>query len=749
MRRWIVLSGLFSTFLTVGIARGQQTEYSPSGMASRVIPIMNWNMLSTSTLSIPVSLNVADDQILGATAFIYSDDQKEVHELARLSENFGGSSAGGNMWIKKNVNVANSYSIELRHNDPSFFRSANFDAGTGLRGYVRIDTRAAYLGSAYVAPYSTYWVKIGGWDMTAKVEAVYTLASLGIPETAKIIDIATLIFDDNGFECTVDQLGRFNSAVFPGEPGEGDPGNKGQGRGGRNFIRANASNPNVRELVLTRGGAAAHPGAPNDTHQANYFQTARYVDLNVNRGWVRINYLEAADGSGLNVSNNPTSQPFGVLPKAYAYPNVAFGTATGVEKPHFLPFARGDAMGISALFRSNIVAGFRTLLPNSNYGGGGSGYNAGATVKLMPANGFYEDFVHFITHKSSMLLDPALFGGQNPDPRIIARFDYMAVHCDDPKAGFLSSDIGYTGGVPASNCNGSRNGLHVIQNVSGDIWGTAEKLRMVYRPTAGTLSDISAVVNQVERTSGLAKAGVMIRGSLAANSKQVAMVVTPDGVAKFLRRTADGGATLDNNSSGWSLPCWVRITRSGNVLRGYASQNGTSWTQIGESNNETTWPSTYYTALVGSGLSNAPHTSVFSGLSGFKGGEYFRIKNRWNGAYLYDSGTPLKYGNLGASDTRTQWKLSANGNGTILLNRSTGDRINIENQASYVSATSLPETFTSAHWTVTDLDGTYKRLENKWKPGQFLHVENLTGNAQCGVIAATAVSSHWVFEEIP
>src|SRR5262249_4358608 len=83
-----------------------------------------------------------------------------------------------------------------------------------------------------------------------------------------------------------------------------------------------------------------------------------------------------------------------------------------------------------------------------------------------------------------------------------------------------------------------------------------------------------------------AKAGVMIRESLATNSIEVSVLLTPtNGVAMEVRPTT-GASSI--NVSGWvdaptQPPSWVKLVRSGNNFTAYSSPDGTSWTQIGTS----------------------------------------------------------------------------------------------------------------------------------------------------------------------
>ncbi|UFS68797.1 M6 family metalloprotease domain-containing protein [Geomonas sp. RF6] len=121
-----------------------------------------------------------------------------------------------------------------------------------------------------------------------------------------------------------------------------------------------------------------------------------------------------------------------------------------------------------------------------------------------------------------------------------------------------------------------------IRGAGGDIWGNADAFRFVYRTLDGD-GQIVARVASLQNTNGYAKAGVMFRQSLAANSIHAMMVLTPGYGAEFSRRTATGGSTTVTGLGGMAAPYWVKLVRSGNTFTGYVSSNGTDWRQAGSS----------------------------------------------------------------------------------------------------------------------------------------------------------------------
>ncbi|MCA9136174.1 MAG: RICIN domain-containing protein, partial [Planctomycetales bacterium] len=151
-----------------------------------------------------------------------------------------------------------------------------------------------------------------------------------------------------------------------------------------------------------------------------------------------------------------------------------------------------------------------------------------------------------------------------------------------PAAVFPSSwttlDIGaVAGGGAAVNT-----GVGQWSLVSGgtDIWNNADSFHFTYQTLVGD-GEIVAQVTGVENTGTFAKAGVMIRESLAANSIQATVNVTPSDQVQFIRRTATDGASVSTNLAGFATPQWVRLVRQGDTIAAYHGSDGVSWDLVG------------------------------------------------------------------------------------------------------------------------------------------------------------------------
>ena len=137
--------------------------------------------------------------------------------------------------------------------------------------------------------------------------------------------------------------------------------------------------------------------------------------------------------------------------------------------------------------------------------------------------------------------------------------------------------------VGAPTIAGSTNynqGVYTIHAGGADIWGTSDQFHFVYQPMTGD-GEIVARVRSITNTNSWAKAGVMIRETLAAGSRHASAFVTPGSGYAFQRRIDPGG--ISQNTAGWARtpPGWVRLVRTGTQIDAYQSTDGSTWTLIG------------------------------------------------------------------------------------------------------------------------------------------------------------------------
>jgi cytochrome c peroxidase len=161
----------------------------------------------------------------------------------------------------------------------------------------------------------------------------------------------------------------------------------------------------------------------------------------------------------------------------------------------------------------------------------------------------------------------------------LANIDELTVIPATVPSPWLTRDIGavtFAGSAGFANSN-----FTVIGN-GNDIWSTADAFRFVYQSASGDCS-ITVRVGTVEDPSPFAKAGVMIRETINPDSRNAAVFVTPENGVRFQIRTATGGTTTSQSTTGLVAPRWVRLTRSGSTFTAFQSADGVTFTQVGTS----------------------------------------------------------------------------------------------------------------------------------------------------------------------
>jgi regulation of enolase protein 1 (concanavalin A-like superfamily) len=146
---------------------------------------------------------------------------------------------------------------------------------------------------------------------------------------------------------------------------------------------------------------------------------------------------------------------------------------------------------------------------------------------------------------------------------------------------WVAADVGLVG-VAGTSAHSS--GTFTLQGSGAEIQFNEDAFRFVYQAASGDCS-ITARVTGLVNTHHWAKAGVMIRESLADGSRHASVLVSPNGsytVGRYHRSTANTATVVATQSA--PLPEWVRVTRVGNTFTFYVSTNGTSWTSIGNFN---------------------------------------------------------------------------------------------------------------------------------------------------------------------
>ena len=126
-------------------------------------------------------------------------------------------------------------------------------------------------------------------------------------------------------------------------------------------------------------------------------------------------------------------------------------------------------------------------------------------------------------------------------------------------------------------------GTFTMTGSGADIWGTADQFNYAYK-TLTSPGTIVARVDSIENTHVSAKAGIMIRETLDADSKYAIAVVTADRGVAFQGRTDTATSAFGTTEAGIVAPHWVKLERdaAGNFTVSH-STNGSSWVPVQDS----------------------------------------------------------------------------------------------------------------------------------------------------------------------
>jgi len=124
-------------------------------------------------------------------------------------------------------------------------------------------------------------------------------------------------------------------------------------------------------------------------------------------------------------------------------------------------------------------------------------------------------------------------------------------------------------------------GTYTMTASGTDIWDAADEFHFAFKELTGA-GTIVAKVDSVANTDPFAKAGVMIRNTIDADSANASVLVTPENGVRFQFRNSAGGITDRFFVEGIVAPQWVKLERTvGGLVRAYYSADGAAWTQVG------------------------------------------------------------------------------------------------------------------------------------------------------------------------
>ena len=169
--------------------------------------------------------------------------------------------------------------------------------------------------------------------------------------------------------------------------------------------------------------------------------------------------------------------------------------------------------------------------------------------------------------------------------------------------------VGITGSSDFSTFN--TDGKFTVSASGNDMWGTKDQLHYVYKPITGDF-DIRVQVTELTSPQPFVEAGIVVRETLAVDSKNVLLTVTdinqvPDNKkgVEFNSRLNDGDETQGhtNRVNNKDLPRHIRLTRRNNTYNAYESADGINWQLLGSTNTPMSTD-----VLIGMGVSSHSNT---------------------------------------------------------------------------------------------------------------------------------------------
>ncbi|WP_367873268.1 Calx-beta domain-containing protein [Luteolibacter sp. Populi] len=177
----------------------------------------------------------------------------------------------------------------------------------------------------------------------------------------------------------------------------------------------------------------------------------------------------------------------------------------------------------------------------------------------------------------------------------------------------LPWEAGAVGGATLSGSATYAGGIYTVAG-AGTLAGRNDSLNFAWQTISGDGS-VTARINTLESTGPTARVGVMIRDTLASNSRHIFIGLDGDSSYRWVRRTGMNGNTSTSSSGSATVPAaWVRLVRSGNLITAFKSADGVNWITVGSLS--AGFPETCYAGLaVASGSEAVLNTSSFSSVT--------------------------------------------------------------------------------------------------------------------------------------
>jgi regulation of enolase protein 1 (concanavalin A-like superfamily) len=145
---------------------------------------------------------------------------------------------------------------------------------------------------------------------------------------------------------------------------------------------------------------------------------------------------------------------------------------------------------------------------------------------------------------------------------------------------------------------------------SGRLGKSKDAGSYIYRSLSGD-GEITARVKAFDSANGNSRAGVMIRKSLAANSKYAFIGVNGKGGYRWMGRSATGKKSFGKSRSAGNIPnVWVRLVRKGNTITAYTKGKNSKWKKVRST--KIKLGKNCYVGLLSSGEKGKDNAAVFN-----------------------------------------------------------------------------------------------------------------------------------------
>ena len=132
----------------------------------------------------------------------------------------------------------------------------------------------------------------------------------------------------------------------------------------------------------------------------------------------------------------------------------------------------------------------------------------------------------------------------------------LCAQMNGPMGPWTEQDIGDTGATGTSEVT---NDVFTMSGSGADIWGSADAFHYVYKSWSGDCALVIRVVH-VDETDSYARAGIMFRASLDADSPHAFVFHRAGGRTAFQARLESGDNAWIEGS--WvNEPYWVKLVR--------------------------------------------------------------------------------------------------------------------------------------------------------------------------------------------